>query len=86
MGKSNLEALEYTGFAYEQTDGKTIFLFYKSAVLFAMGKFKEAILQLENGMQQNPKLIKKFIELNPAILQSQLVVDVIARFKKKKSK
>ena len=79
------EALEYAGFAYEQTDGKTIFIFYKSAILFAMGKSKEAILQLENGMQQNPKLIKKIIELNPSILQSQQVVDVIARFKKRKS-
>jgi hypothetical protein len=36
-------------------------------------------------MQQNPKLVKKLIELNPAILQNQQVVDVIARFKKKKS-
>ncbi len=80
------EALEYAGFALEQTDGKIIFLFYKTAILFAMGKSKEAILQLENGMQQNPKLIKKLIELNPSILQSQQVVDVIARFKKKKSK
>ncbi|WP_462253751.1 tetratricopeptide repeat protein [Ferruginibacter sp.] len=79
------EALEYAGFAYEQTDGKTIFLFYKSAILFAMGKSKEAIIQLENGMQINPKLIKKLIELNPSILQSQQVVDVIARFKKKRS-
>jgi len=79
------EALEYAGFAYEQTDGKTIFIFYKSAILFAMGKSKEAVLQLENGMQQNPKLIKKIIELNPSILQSQQVVDVIARFKKRKS-
>ena len=79
------EALEYAGFAYEQTDGKTIFLFYKSAILFAMGKSKEAILQLEHGMQQNPRLIKKLIELNPSILQNQQVVDVIARFKKRKS-
>jgi tetratricopeptide (TPR) repeat protein len=79
------EALEYAGFAFEQTDGKSIFIFYKSAVLFAMGKSKEAAIQLENGMQQNPKLIKKLVELNPAILQNQQVVDVIARFKKKKS-
>ncbi|MFM2326164.1 MAG: hypothetical protein RIR31_366 [Bacteroidota bacterium] len=79
------EALEYAGFAFEQTDGKSIFIFYKSAVLFAMGKSKEAAIQLENGMQQNPKLVKKLIELNPAILQNQQVVDVIARFKKKKS-
>jgi len=79
------EAMEYASFAFEQTDGKSIFIFYKSAILLASGKSKEAIVQLELGMQLNPKLIKKFIELNPSILQNQLVVDVIARFKKKKS-
>jgi tetratricopeptide (TPR) repeat protein len=79
------EALEYAGFAFEQTDGKPIFLFYKSIVLYAMGRSKEALLQLERGMERNPKLIKKFIELNPSILQNQQVVDIIARFKKRKS-
>jgi len=77
------EALEYAGFAYEQTDGKPIFLFYKSAVLYAMGKSKEALLQLEAAMSKNPKLVKKFIEINPSILQVQQVVDVIAGFKKR---
>jgi tetratricopeptide (TPR) repeat protein len=79
------EAMEYVVFAYEQTDGKPVFLFYKSAILLASGKSKEAVVQLENAMQLNPKLIKKFIELNPAVLQNQQIVDVIARFKKKKS-
>ncbi len=79
------EALEYSGFAFEQTDNKPIFLFYKSAVLYAMGKSKEALIQLEAGMARNPKLIKKFIELNPSILQHQQVVDIIARFKKRRS-
>ena len=79
------EALEYAGFAYEQTDNKPVFLFYKSAILFVVGRSKEAILLLEDGMQRNPKLVKKLIELNPAILQSQNVVDIIARFKKKRS-
>jgi hypothetical protein len=36
-------------------------------------------------MQKNPKQVKKFIELNPALLQNQQVVDIIARHKKKKS-
>jgi len=79
------EALEYAGFAFEQTDGKPIFLFYKSAVLYAMGKHKEALLQLEAGMSRNPKLVKKFVEINPSLLQIQQVVDVIARFKKRNS-
>ena len=55
------EALEYAGFAYEQTDEKPVFLFYKAAILFAIGRSKEAIVQLENGMQRNPKLVKKLI-------------------------
>ena len=79
------EGLEYAAFAFEQTDGKPIFLFYKSMFLFAEGKFKEALLYLENGMAANSKLIKKFIELNPSILQHQPVVEMIARYKKKKS-
>lgn len=79
------EALEYASFAFEQTDGKPIFLFYKSAILFALGKSKEALLNLETGMNRNPKLVKKFIAINPAILQVQQVVDVIARYKKRNS-
>lgn len=79
------EALEYAGFAFEQTDGKPIFLFYKSAILYAMGRSKEALLHLETGMSRNPKLVKKFIQINPALLQVQQVVDIIARFKKRKS-
>ncbi|MFM6924010.1 MAG: tetratricopeptide repeat protein [Ferruginibacter sp.] len=79
------EALEYANFAFEQTDGKPVFLFYKSAFLYALGRSKEALLHLETGMSRNPKLIKKFIEINPAILQVQQVVDLIARYKKRNS-
>lgn len=79
------EVLEYAAFAYEQTDGKPIFLFHKAAVLFALGKSKEAILQLEFAMSRNPKLVKKFIEINPSLLQIQQVVDIVARFKKRNS-
>jgi tetratricopeptide (TPR) repeat protein len=79
------EALEYASFAFEQTEGKPIFIFYKSTALFSLGKSKEALLQLELGMDKNAKLVKKFIELNPSILQNQQVVDLIARFKKGKS-
>jgi tetratricopeptide (TPR) repeat protein len=77
------EGIEYTQFAFEQTDRKPIFLFYQSIFLFAEGKIKEALLQLENGMAINPKLIKKFIQLNPSILKHRQVVEVIARYKKK---
>ena len=79
------EALEQTQVALKVTNGKPLFIFYKASVLFAMGKTKEGVLQLEEGMRQTPKLLKKFVELNPSILQNQLVVDVIARFKRNKS-
>ena len=79
------EGIEYADFALEQTDRKPIFLFYKSMFLFADGRLKDAVLHLENGMTVNPKLIKKFIELNPSILQHPQVVEIIARYKKKKS-
>ncbi|MBC7866423.1 MAG: tetratricopeptide repeat protein [Gloeobacteraceae cyanobacterium ES-bin-316] len=79
------EGKEYADFALEQTDQKPIFFFYKSMFLFADGKTKEGLLQLENGMALNPKLVKKFIELNPSILQHPQVVEIIARYKKQKS-
>jgi tetratricopeptide (TPR) repeat protein len=77
------EGIEYAQFAYEQTDNKPIFLFYQSMFLFANGQYKEATIMLENGMHANPKLLKKFIQLNPAILKHRQVVDVIARYKTK---
>jgi tetratricopeptide (TPR) repeat protein len=79
------EALEQADAALHVTGGKPLFAFYKASVLFASGKTKEAILQLEAAMEISPRLLKKFIELNPAILQNQSVVDVIARFKRNKS-
>ena len=79
------EALEQADAALGMTKEKPLFIFYKTAVLFASGKSKEAVLQLEKAMEKSPRLLKKLVELNPAILQNQLVVDVIARFKRNKS-
>jgi tetratricopeptide (TPR) repeat protein len=79
------EADEYAVIAYQQTKNKPIFLYYRSAIFFVMGKSKEAINQLELAMEKAPKLIKKFIALNPQILQNQQVVDLIARHKRNKS-
>jgi tetratricopeptide (TPR) repeat protein len=79
------EALEQVQAAIRLTGGKPIFIFYLSAVHFAMGKSKEGLLQLEKAMTKAPKLLRKLVELNPAILQFQPVVDVLARYKKNKS-
>ena len=79
------EALEQVKAAIKITDTKPIFIFYLSAIYFALGKTKEGLLQLETAMSSSPKLLKKLIQLNPALLRHQLVVDVIARFKRNKS-
>ncbi|HYC40803.1 MAG TPA: tetratricopeptide repeat protein [Chitinophagaceae bacterium] len=79
------EALEKSEMALAVTNGKPLFSFYKAAALVALGKTKEASLQLESAMLNSPRLLKKAVELNPSMLQNQLVVDVIARFRTKKS-
>jgi len=79
------EALEQVDTALRITNGKPLFMFYKSAILLAAGKTKEAMLQLERAMSKAPKLLKKFIELNPSGLQNQQVVDVVAKFKRNRS-
>jgi tetratricopeptide (TPR) repeat protein len=79
------EGAEYVNHAIEMTNQKPVFFFYKSAFLLALGKSKEAVVQLELAMSKNPRLVKKLVDLNPSILQNQLIVDVIARFKKNKS-
>lgn len=78
------EALEQTENALLVTQGKPLFLYYKTAALFGLGKTKEALLLLAEAMRQSPKLLKKFVELQPSILQNQQVVDVIARNKRRK--
>lgn len=76
------EALVQSIAAMKATDGKPIFLFYQSTALFVNGKTKEGLLKLEIAMEKAPKLLKKFIELNPSILQNNQVVDIVARYKK----
>jgi tetratricopeptide (TPR) repeat protein len=78
------EAAEQCLAALKVTDAKPIFIFYYSAVLFISGKTKEALLQLEIAMTKAPRLLKKFVEINPGILQNNQVVDIVARYKKGK--
>jgi tetratricopeptide (TPR) repeat protein len=83
------EALEQVFNAQKNTDNKPLFIFYKSAVLFELGKSKEALLQLEMAMKEAPTLVKQFIDLNPSFLQHPAVVEIISTYKnsiKKKKK
>ena len=79
------EAREQVMAALQVTQGKPLFMFYLSNILFAMGRSKEAIQYLERAMEKAPKLLKRFVELNPSILQNQQVVDILAKFKRNKS-
>jgi tetratricopeptide (TPR) repeat protein len=79
------DAYDHTDLALHYTDNKPVFLFYKSSVLFALGKHKAALLQLEEAMEKSPRMLKRFVDFNPSILQNRQVVDLIARYKRKKS-
>jgi tetratricopeptide (TPR) repeat protein len=79
------EARQQSLAALSHTNNKAIFLYYLSAVLFAMNKSKEALLYLEKALSTTPKHLKKFVQLNPSILQNPLVVDVIAQYKRSRS-
>ncbi len=79
------EALEQVKAAIDITDKKPVFIFYMSAIYFALGKTKEAMLQLEIAMNKAPRLLKKLVELNPALLRLQQVSDLVARYKRNKS-
>lgn len=76
------EGIEQCLAAMKATDGKAVFLFYYSTILFAQGKSKDALQKLEMAMEKAPRQLKKFIELNPSILQNNQVVDIVARYKK----
>ncbi|HYK43714.1 MAG TPA: tetratricopeptide repeat protein [Parafilimonas sp.] len=78
------EALQQCKAAIKMTEGKPVFYFLYSAVLFAAGKSKEGLVQLEHGLKEAPSQVKKFVEFNPSILQNSQVVDMIARYRKPK--
>jgi tetratricopeptide (TPR) repeat protein len=78
------EARQQSLAALQHTNGKPLFLYYLSVNLFALNKSKDAIFYLDKAMQAAPKSIKKFISLNPSLLQNPKVVDVIAQYKRKR--
>lgn len=85
IGEYYDEAVEQIDAAIRHTDNKPIFTFYLSAIYFAMGRSKEGLVQLENGMNKAPKLLKKLIDLNPSILQHHQVVDLVAKYKRNRA-
>jgi tetratricopeptide (TPR) repeat protein len=77
-------ALEQTEIAYMSTQGKCIFIFYRSAILYMMGKVNEGILQLEMALTKSSKLVNKLIKFYPEMMQDSKVAELIAQYKKGK--
>jgi len=78
------EAKQQALAALTHTGDRPVFLYYLSAILFAMNKSKEALLYLEQALATTPKQLKKFIQLDPSLLQNSQVVDLIAQYKRSK--
>ncbi len=76
------EARQQALAALESTSQKPVFYYYLSAILFSMSKPKEALLNLEKALQLSPKKLNLFVALHPSILQNSQVVDLIARYKR----
>lgn len=92
LGKTLYEAGEYEEMLTQlQLSEKIIgekpaLKYYKVAALFAMGHVKEALLQFEEALIASPALLKKLVQLNPALLQYPQVTDLIVQYKRKRKK
>ena len=75
-------ALEQTELAYMSTQGKVIFVYYRSAILFMMHKRKEGLLQLEMALSKSGKWLNKLIKFYPELIQDPKVVELISQYKK----
>ena len=75
-------ALEQTELAYMSTQGKVIFVYYRSAILFMMQKRKEGLLQLEMALSKSGKWLNKLIKFYPELIQDPKVVELISQYKK----
>jgi tetratricopeptide (TPR) repeat protein len=78
------EAMEQCHHASLATNQHPIFHYYTSAAYFIAGKNKEALVHLEKGLSDNPKLFKKVLDLIPSILQRPNAVDLINKYIKRK--
>lgn len=78
------EALIQLQIAEEETGDKPVYHYYSCAVLLVLGRAKEAMLQLETALAAAPRQLKRLLELNPSILQYTGVVDILARYRRKK--
>jgi tetratricopeptide (TPR) repeat protein len=77
------ECLTQTEVAKNYTDQKIEFEFCKVAALIKLGKTKEAVVTLETAMEAAPKKINTLSFIDPELMQHPLLLEVIAKGKKK---
>jgi tetratricopeptide (TPR) repeat protein len=77
-------ALTQSEFAFKATHGKSIFIFYRSAILYMMGKKEEGLLQLEMALGKSSKMVHKLFKFYPEMMQEIKVTELIANHKKQK--
>ncbi|SIO10855.1 tetratricopeptide repeat protein [Chitinophaga niabensis] len=78
------EAYAQLEIAESKIGRKPVFLYYKAVILISMGRTKEGLIQLETALQLHPRQFKKVTELDPSILQHNSVVELIARYRRKR--
>lgn len=78
------EALSQLQIAVEHCGEKPEFIYYKSAILLAQGKTKEAVIQLELALASNEKKITALKFIDREIMHHPVFAEVLVRNKKKK--
>ncbi|MBL7765181.1 MAG: tetratricopeptide repeat protein [Chitinophagaceae bacterium] len=78
------EALTQLVIAEDHCGLKTEFIYYRSVILLAQGKTKEAVLQLELALAENPKKISALKFIDREAMLHPVFAEVLVRYKKKK--
>ncbi|HNB81382.1 MAG TPA: tetratricopeptide repeat protein [Chitinophagaceae bacterium] len=78
------EALSQLSIAEDHCGFKTEFVYYRAAILLAKGKTKEAVIQLEQALAENPKKLASLKYIDAEIMHHPVFAEVIIRNKKKK--
>jgi len=76
------EVIIQLGVAREHCGSKTEFNYYHAAALLELGKIKEGLIYLENGLREGAKKLKVFTDLNPEYLLRAPVIEMISKYKK----
>ena len=69
--------------ALQQTGGKPVFLYYRAALLFALGRQKAALSVLESALQAAPRQFRKLATLDASLLGHPSVAELVARYRKR---